>query len=506
MGRSVIASIATISFLGIVAKLFGLLREGVFAAYFGTSAEMDVFGLLTGYVTTLMAILGSSLASSYSPLYVRNLQQRGEATAAARFSHLVNQFLLFTVFGYVLVFFVAPIIAGYISKQTCGVAYSTVLLYTRLMFATVITGGTTRLFVTALNGLRKYGWMQLTQILYSVLAIAMTFVFGKTMGIGVAVAAYVVNSMVQLALLWFVFFHGERRYECRVEIRDEETCYAWKSIIPIFLGTETYMLGLTIDRTIGLSLGMVGIAAALNYAGTLYGMVNTVVTAPIQTVFCTEMYRKYYKTEQREVLYDDLGKIINHIAFIVIPIALFLTVTSTDFITVVLRRGAFDEHSVSLTAACFCFYALSTPFYAIRSLFTGVHIALNDRKTPMWGGVIFLVANILLSFGLSRVIGIAGITLGAFGGVVISMLYQYFSLKKNHGYDRRFFTSVFLGIVLASIIAAVVAYFIQFMTGGVSVYARFVISALVFFGLYGGVLYLLKSEEMKIVYHAIIKK
>ena len=46
----------SISFWGIVAKLLGLLREGVFANYFGTSAEMDVFGLIGGYATTLMSI------------------------------------------------------------------------------------------------------------------------------------------------------------------------------------------------------------------------------------------------------------------------------------------------------------------------------------------------------------------------------------------------------------------------------------------------------------------
>lgn len=504
--QSVIYSIASISFLGVVAKILGLFREGVFASCFGTSAEMDVFGLISGYVTTIVSVLAIALAQSYSPLYVRNLQKHGERIASLRFSHLLNQFVLISILGYILVFLFSPILSSFICRKSENFDYNTVLLYTRLMFGTIITGGGTRLFVSALNGLRKYGWMQITQILYSVLAIFLTWSFGKKAGIIIVVIAYVVNSVFQVLILWFVYFRGERKYELRLELHDKETLYAWRSFVPVFLGTETYMLGLTIDRTIGVSLGVVGVVAALQYAGMLYGLVNMVVSAPINTVFCTEMYRNYYKTENQSVLYSDLVKITNHVAVILIPICLFLFATATDFVTVVLKRGAFDNHSVAITASAYGMYILSAPLMSIRGLYTGVHIAQNDRKTPMWGGIIFLLSNMVFAYILSKPLGVMGITMGGFIANIISLFYQSWSLGHRHNFKSRLFTPTFIKILVAAAIASVIVCITGLALNGISVYVRFVSLSLLFLGVYSLILYLTKCKELSVVVNKILKR
>ena len=95
--KSVIYSIISISALGIIAKVVGLFREGVVAAYFGTSAQMDVFGLLSGYATMLVAVIAGALAISFSPYYIKDIQQEGESWAADRFSHTLNQYIFFAL-------------------------------------------------------------------------------------------------------------------------------------------------------------------------------------------------------------------------------------------------------------------------------------------------------------------------------------------------------------------------------------------------------------------------
>lgn len=490
--KTVVFSIVSISFWGMLAKLLGLLREGVFANYFGTSAEMDVFGLIGGYVTTMMSILASSLAGSYSPLYVRNLQQKGERVTAEKFSHLLNQYALFSTVGYILFFFAAPLLTAYLEKNIQGVPGATILLYTRLLFFCVITGGMTRLVVSALTGLRKYGWMQITQVIYSVITIILTILFVNTLGINIIVYAFVVNSVLQFFILFIVLFQGERRYRPVVDFADEETKVAWKGVVPIFLGTEIFMIGLTIDRTIGTTLGIVGAVAALNYAGTLYGMLVNIISAPIKTVFGTEMYRHYYKTENRDVLYEDLSKIIVHVGFIMIPIAVGLFVFSNDFVSVVLRRGAFDEHSAAMTSAAFCMYALATPILSFRGSFSGVHIALNDRKTPMWSGVIFIIINIAISWILSRCLGLIGITIGAFVALMVSFVYQVVSLRRRYGYDKKFFNPDFTKIIFAAILTSVVLVFALRLVALDNLYLRFAVEI----GLYA-VIYLFSLHLMK---------
>lgn len=504
--KTVVFSIVSISFWGILAKLLGLLREGVFANYFGTSAEMDVFGLLGGYVTTIMSILASSLVGSYSPLYVRNLQQKGERVSAERFSHLLNQYAICSTIGYVLFFFAAPLLAGYLEKNVQGVPYTTILLYTRLLFFCIITGGMSRLIVCALTGLRKYGWMQITQVIYSVVTIILTILFVNTIGFNIIVYAFVVNSVLQFFILFVVFFQGERKYRPVVDFSDEETKVSWKGVVPIFLGTEIFMIGLTIDRTIGTTLGIVGAVAALNYAGTLYGMLVNIISAPIKTVFGTEMYRHYYKTENRNVLYEDLSKLIVHVAFVLIPIALGLFVFSNDFVSVVLKRGVFDEQSAALTSAAFCMYALATPVLSFRSSFSGVHIALNDRKTPMWSGVIFIIINIAMSWILSRCFGLIGITIGAFAALMVSFVYQVVSLRRRYGYDKKFFNPDFIKIFLAAVLTSVVLMIVSRVVTLNNLYLRFVVEIVLYAVIYLFLLHLLKCGEFERVWFNTVGK
>ena len=496
----------SISFWGIVAKLLGLLREGVFANYFGTSAEMDVFGLIGGYATTLMSILATSLAVSYSPLFVRNIQQRGEKVATERFSHLFNQYAILSTIGYVLIFFLSPIIASYVNKSIPEVPFTTILLFSRLIFFTVITGGMTRLVTHALTGLRKYGWMQITQVIYSIITIVLTVLFVNIIGINIIVYAFVINSFIQLAILIFVLYKGERHYSLKVSFDDKETQTAWKGFVPIFLGTEIFMIGLTIDRSIGTTLGIVGAVAALNYAGTLYGMLNNIVSIPIKTVFGTEMYRHYYKTEDRDVLYTDCSKIMNHLAFIMVPIAVGLFLFSNDFVSVVLKRGAFDEHSAAMTSAAFCMYALATPIFSFRSTLSGVHVAMNDRMTPMWSGVIFIILNIVLSWILSKFFGIIGITSGAFVSLLVSFVYQLLSMRKRYGYDKKLLNPDFLKIIGGAIIAAVIMWIGLSIIHIGNLYLRFLVEVFLYAVIYMAILYVTKCNEFKQVWKKTIGK
>lgn len=503
--KSVLLSIISISALGIVAKVAGLLREGVVAAYFGTSAQMDVFGLLSGYASMLMSVIAGSLAISFSPYYISDIQQKGEEKASERFSHILNQYALFSFVFFLLVLVASPWISDVVYKSSTGVDKGIVLLYIRVLMATIITGGMSRLFVSALTGLRKYGWMQITQIFYSVVAIFLTVVFGSRYGVGVLVLAFVLNTVVQVAVLWVVFFREGRTYSFALGLKNIVTHESWKSIVPVFLGTEIYMLGLIIDRTIGLSLNMEGAAAALTYAGILFGLINTVVTSPIGTVFNTEMYRNYYKTENREVLFNDLGKIINHQSIILLPICLFLFASTRDFVIFVLRRGAFDDHSVAMTAAAFCMYSLSAPIYALRSVFTSVHIAMHDRISPMWSGILFLVLNVGLSWTLSRFMGITGITLGALCAMVASFFYQYVSIQKKYECRQRLFTKTYIKILLSALLAALPVFVLSRIQIVTSPYIRFIINAVLFCVIYVVCLWMMHCEEFTLLMQKVLK-
>ena len=283
--HSILYSIISISALGIIAKITGLLREGVVAAYFGTTAPMDVFSLSLSYVTTIVTIIAESFAISYFPIFMNNIQVGGEKLDAKRISNVINQYILVSCFVCFVILLFSSKIAEYIHDKVPSVNIDTIRWYVQLLFLTIVTGGLTRIFVCALNGLRKFGWMQITQILYSVIAIVFTVLFSKRIGMSILVFAFLINSILQVIILFKVFFKDGRTYSFSINFMSYETVKAWRNLFPVFLGTETYLLGLTIDRTIGISLGQEGVASSFNYAGLLYGLLNTIIAGPIITVF-----------------------------------------------------------------------------------------------------------------------------------------------------------------------------------------------------------------------------
>lgn len=492
--KSVLYSILTISSLGIVAKILGLLREGVVAAYFGTSAQMDVFSMLSSLMTTVITIVAASASLSYLPIFVTNNEKYGIDEAAKRLSNILNQYLVLSTFFYFLLYILSPLMPIILKDRVTGVDNETIVLYTRLLFSTVIASGFSRLQLSALGGLYDYGWLQKTTALYSIISIVLTVALGRKYGIGVLVASYILNSIIQLVILQLVLRKHGCKYSFYLKFNDKETLAVWKTLIPVFLGSEIYLLGLTIDRTLALSTGIEGVASAFNYAGLLYGLVNTIISAPIITVFYTELSKKY-AIVGLDGLYENLNRTITKIAIILLPVALFLCVDSNEFVTCVLKRGAFDEHSVEIVAPIFTIYILIAPFYALRAILARVYIIINEQKSPMISGIIFIILNIGLGYLLCKLFGAWGIALGAMAAMVVSSVYLYIILKRRYSYDGNLLNKSVLWSLAASIISdAAVALSLCYANISSS-YVGFIIHGLLFVLVYIFVLRLANIPE-----------
>ena len=504
--KNVVASMATIAFFGICAKVLGLVREGVFGAYFGTSSEMDLFGLLSGYATTLITLLGNALASSYYPFNIKNIEQKGERYAANQFSKLLNQYAVFSLIVYVAIFIFASDIAEIVCSSGVTVPFHRVKLYVRVIFAVLVPAGMTRLVVSGLTSLRKYGWMQITQSVYSVVAILLTLMFSNKYGIIVVVWAFMLNTVFQIILLCFVYYKGERKYELCFDIKDEQTVAAWRGLVPVAIGADVFMIGATIDRSIGISLGLVGASASLSYAGTLYGSVIALVATPVKTVFNTEMNRKFFSDGNKDDLFAQIESTFNHMAILLVPICFFLSVAAHGFITIVLQRGAFDEYSTQLTASTFMVYILIAPIFAMRELLNGLHVLLNDRVSSMYSGLIFVVANASLSFAFSKVFGLVGIPLGSMSAMMLSYLYLFMHLRIKHGCQNKIINSTLLKIIFAGVLGIVGVWCMRLGVSVVSVYLRFVLELFIFLFAYILMLKISKCEELNLVFDKLKKQ
>lgn len=500
---SVLFSIATISALGIVAKAIGLFRQGVTASYFGTTAEMDVFSFLSS-ITTTLATLSFAVSVTYSPMFIENYKTQGMPEAGKKLSNLLNQYAIFSFAFFILVFLLCPLMPNFVGESANKVDNDTIILYSRLLFSTVILLGMSRIQVSALSALRRYGWLQITTIIESIISIVLIYIFGKKYGVSILVAAFIANAVIQFFILQKALFSGEMKYRFYIDVHDPQISHAWKNFIPTFLGVGTYLMGLTIDRTISLWLGIEGAASAFNYAGLFYGLINTIITTPIVTVFYTEMSRTFVDVGIKG-LNESMNKTITNLIIILVPFAVLLFIESTDFITVILKRGKFDANSVEMTSQAFYFYALSTPILAIRGLLVRECIILKRNKLVMYNGIIFLSCNALFGYILSKYFGIVGISLGSFIGVLLSTVFMYFNVKSKCDFNYNFINRSVIKIVLSIIIAGIIIYSLNVVVTIDNTIIRFCTFSLIYCIIYLASLMVMKTPEAKMITDKIKK-
>lgn len=409
--RTLISSVLLISILSLLSKILGFLREGVVAYYFGTSHESDIFFLVFGIYNYLTAAIGMSLGISFLPLFVKYYAERGLEDTLRITWRFVCQLFVFSMPICVLVYVfsdsLASLIAPTYTEDSLCVVSRYIKMFSSVTFFTVVSF----VLFDVLNGKRQYGVRQLTGMLFSVISIIFLVLFHPYWGIDTLIYSAITASLLQFIILIAVIFH-KRRYMrfCRVcSFNGMGEIYA--AILPVMLGTGIWYLRNIIDRVISSTLES-GAVSALNYSGTLFSLVNTLIIASIVTVFYTELSTRYASKD-----YAGVRKILNTgvvtLCLLLCPVTVFCVVCSSDIITFLLQRGEFDMVSVSLTSTAFAMYLIGTPFYALRDLLTRYCYTVSDKKTPVRNSIIAVLINIPLSYYLSKCWGIGGITLAS---------------------------------------------------------------------------------------------
>lgn len=493
--HSVLYFIFTISGLSLLSKVFGLFREGIIAAYFGITAETDLYFFIYSIFTALIAISITPMAISYLPIFVSKRDKLGEQMAANHFTKLLQQFFVISFF----IALIINVILCFVDTLSLGKAWQTenkdAIFYIRLFSLIFFLGGSIQIFSSVLNGIKQYGKFQIATILQNIVVIIFVLLFGKHLGVRTLALAVTVAYLLQFIYM-SVELYGKRGNKIVLSndiIHDKELSFVYKSIIPVAFGAEAYLVCLTIDKAIGKSLGIEGVVSALNYAGLLYGLVNTVIIMAVVTVYYTEFTSVNIKKGEKYVL-EMLNDAIVSISFILIPLVVFLSFNAEDFITVVLKRGKFTEQSVLFTAIPFAIYILNSPIYAIRSLIIRIFYVFGNVKIPMYNGIAYIFCSIVLGIVFSKIWGVLGITLAALLASVISCLFLFFVLKKRFLYEVK--------DVYAPLLKIIIAVIVSLLSGSVfsinlnNSWVNLGVSGIVFMGIYLIILYFLRLEKL----------
>jgi putative peptidoglycan lipid II flippase len=408
----------------LLSRIAGLIRERVFAQYFGTSLYADVFRAGLRMPNVLQNLLGEgTLSASFIPVYSELLEEGREEdagrTAGAVFGLLAALAGALALFGVLL----APQLVSIFLPGFEGERRELAIQVTRIIFP--MTG---MLVLSAwalgiLNSHRKFFIPYVAPVIWNGAMIATLIAFGGRFSPDRLVIALAWGALVGGALQFAVqlpwVLRLERRFRPSLNIRLEPVREAIRNAGPAIMGRGVVQLSGYIDFVLA-SLLAAGAVAAVGYAQTLYLLPVSLFGMSVAAAELPELSRRRSSPVEELLLRTNAG--LERIAFFVVPSFVAFVALGDAAVGALYQTGEFGRTDTLLVYLTLVGFSIGLLASTSTRLFSSTFFALRDTKTPARFAVVRVITAASLGFLLMvqfEAVPAIGLEAGIFRGVTI---------------------------------------------------------------------------------------
>ncbi|MFC1948306.1 flippase [Chloroflexota bacterium] len=392
-----------------VLALVGYIIHFWLGRYLGP-VDYGVFGVVIYLMTTVNLFITSGFPQSASKYIAEDYSRAGSIIRDANGVQLVFCAILFGLY-----FGLSGVIAGLLndSSLTPYIRISALAIPAYALFSMYNSG--------YLNGLRRFGRQALASIADSITKLAA--VFGLVLlglGIGGAVAGYIIAAIVGFVLAW-KFLNP---------VKKSKSNFGWKKLvgfgIPATLFAATFFLLMNIDLFTVKAIG--GGEAETGYytSATTISRVPYFLIAGLAMTLLPSISRST-SSNNTELTKSYIRQSMRYMLMALIPGVLLISATSADLITL-LYSSSYLEAAAPLSILVFG-VALLTIFYILSNVILGINkpwIVLII-VLPLAGVDIVLSIFLISSYGL---VGAAwATTITGILGTCVTMCYLLWRFK-----------------------------------------------------------------------------
>ena len=419
-------SLLSVSGVLILVKVLGFVKQMVIAAVFGANAETDLISLSYGFVGDaqylLVQVLLTAVVSVY--IYAKGENQRTAGQFASDTLKAGTVVAAVVSFGMIagsraIARLLAPTYSQELSQRLAG--------YICLFAPMLIPFVWMAVFHALLNANKRFVSGQLEGLYLSVILITTVSVGATALGVNALAVGYWLYVSVGAGILGF----QARRYFERSRgnpFRSPHVRRLLTMIGPLLIGYGAVYINQMVDKILvsGLASGTV---TALNYAGTLSGLVGTLVCS-----LCSVLYA--HMTEHiSQGKTGEVARLTERSALLLTSLLLPVTVVAVacagDLVALIYGRGAFDKTAVDMTAQALMGYSLYFIPLALREIYSRVQYGYQDSKRPTVNSVIGIACNIVLSILLCPVLGVFGVTFASSAATLVIGVLNMRSARKD---------------------------------------------------------------------------
>ncbi len=411
-----------------ISRVAGLIRDRVFAHYFGNSDAADAFKAAFRIPNFLQNLFGEGvLSASFIPVYAR-LLAGGDEQEARRTAGAVAALLALTTSVLVLLGVLAtPLLIDAIAPGFSGAKRELTIRLVRILFP-----GAGLLVISAwclgiLNSHRRFFLSYTAPVVWNAAMITTLLVFGGSRGqyplAWILAWGSVAGSALQVGVQLPSVLKLLRRLQLNLDFQAGSVRTVIRNFFPVFLGRGVVQISAYVDALLA-SLLPTGAVAALAYAQTLYTLPVSLFGMAVSAAELPLMSGEMGDREQvAAALRVRLDAGLRRIAFFVVPSAAAFLVLGDVVVAAIYQTGQFTRSDVLYVWSILAGATVGLLPSTCGRLYASAYYALRDTRTPLRFAVVRVALTIVLGYffalrlpaalGIAARWGGAGLTVSA---------------------------------------------------------------------------------------------
>ena len=413
---------------GILAsRLAGLVRQRVFAHYFGNGLAADAFTAAMRIPNMLQTLFGEGvLSASFIPVYSRMLGEDRRADAD-RVAGAIGALLAVVTAALVLIgVLAAPLLVSLIVAGFEGEQRELTIRIVRILFPGIGLLVMAAWCLGILNSHRKFLLSYSAPVVWNLAIIAAMIAFRdrpqSDLVIWTAWGALIGSALQFVVQLPAVFAVAPGlRFAFATKLDGVRTTL--RNFAPAALSRGVVQISAFIDQFIASWLPL-GAVAAIGYAQTLYLLPVSLFGMSVSAAELPEMSRTGAATEEAaSALRARLAAGLRQVAVMIIPSVVGFVILGDVVVATIFETGRFTRADALYVWAILAAASVGLLSATLSRLYSSTYYALQDTRTPLRFALIRVAFGTALSLvfalygprllGIDQRWGAAGITLGS---------------------------------------------------------------------------------------------
>jgi putative peptidoglycan lipid II flippase len=405
-----------------------LIRDRVFAHYFGNSDAADVFKAAFRIPNFLQNLFGEGvLSASFIPVYA-SLLARGDKEEARKTAGAVAALLTLSTSILVLLgVLTAPWLIEAIAPGFQGEKRELTILLVRILFpgAGLLVGSAWCLGV--LNSHRKFFLSYTAPVLWNIAMIAgmLAFGAGRAQNSLVVITAWasVAGSALQVLVQLPMVFNLLGGLKLSLAHQAEHVRIVIRNFFPVFISRGVVQISAYIDAFLASWLPT-GAVSALAYAQTLYTLPVSLFGMSVSAAELPVMSGALGAADEvAGILRTRMNSGLRQITFLVVPSVMGFLALGDVIVAAIYQSGRFTHADVIYVWGILAGSTVGLLASTLGRLYSSGYYALRDTRTPLRFAVVRVLLTTLLGYlaalplprllGIEPRWGVAGLTISA---------------------------------------------------------------------------------------------